>query len=151
MLHAEPARAPAWAVAARLLLAAIFLATATGKLLDIGGFAGVLLEYRLLPAPLLSPVALTVSVFELAVAAGLLWWPTLRVAAMAAMLLALLNAVALVLTLARGIALENCGCFGVYLARPLRPWTPLEDLVLAGVAALVLLGYPARRQRVVPA
>lgn len=133
------------AAAARWLLAAVFLATSLGKLLDIQGFAGVLAGYRLLPAPLLAPAGLALSLAELAVAAGLLWRPALRWAAGAALLLSLGNAALLTVTLLRGIALGNCGCFGVYWPRPLRPWTPLEDLALAALALAVLAGRRAAR------
>ena len=40
-------------------------------------------------------------------------------------------------TLARGLDLKNCGCFGVFLARPLRWFSPLEDLVFAGLSWLL--------------
>lgn len=141
-----PADPPWWAIAARWLLAAIFLATGLGKALDLPGFAAVLGPYRLLPEALLLPAAIALTAAEFAIAAGLAWRPALRPAARAGLGLALLNAAVLTLTLARGIALENCGCFGVFLARPLRPWTPLEDLVLAGLALAVLAGYRARRR-----
>ena len=39
---------------------------------------------------------------------------------------------------ARGLAVENCGCFGAYLAQELRWWVLLEDayqLLLAFLAA----------------
>jgi hypothetical protein len=39
---------------------------------------------------------------------------------------------------ARGLELDNCGCFGAYLAQPLRWWVLVEDaymLVLAWYAA----------------
>jgi hypothetical protein len=38
-------------------------------------------------------------------------------------------------TLLRGIEVPNCGCFGVFLARPLEPATLLEDLVLIALSA----------------
>ncbi len=126
------------------MLVAIFLATAVGKLLDVPGFAGVLATYRLFPEPLLLPLALLVPLVEVAIAAALAIRPTLRPAAWAAIALALANAAVLSLTLIRGIALENCGCFGVHLARPLRPWTPLEDLVLVALALLALRAAPRR-------
>jgi hypothetical protein len=130
-----------WAVdGARWFLVMVFLATAIGKLLDNRGFAEVLGQYRLFPAASLLPLGLFFSLVELAVAFGLAHGPTLRMAAVAAGLLMLGNAAVLALTLARGIALENCGCFGVFLARPLAPWSPLEDVALAGLAGLVLLG-----------
>ena len=39
---------------------------------------------------------------------------------------------------ARGLALDNCGCFGVYLAQPLRWWVLLQDAALLGYSALLL-------------
>ncbi len=136
---------PWWAIGARWLLVPVFLATGLGKALDLTGFAAVLGTYRLLPAPVLLPAALAMTAAELAIAAGLAWRPVLRLAARAGLALALVNTAVLTLTLARGIALANCGCFGVFLARPLRPWTPVEDLVLAGLAALVLAGHRGAR------
>jgi hypothetical protein len=143
-MRAEPARritplqpaTPVWAMALAWLLAAVFLATALGKALDVAGFALVLREFRLLPETLLTAVAHGVVVAEFGIM-GMLLWPASRAqGALAAMLLFGANAAVLVLTLWRGIALENCGCFGVFLARPLTWVTPLEDLlllILAGV------------------
>jgi hypothetical protein len=34
----------------------------------------------------------------------------------------------------RGLKLPNCGCFGVFLARPLGWSTAVEDLVLVGAS-----------------
>jgi hypothetical protein len=135
-----PAASPLRAAgeAARWLLALVFAATALGKLLDVPGFADVLAAYRLFPEPLLLPLAFGLGLMEAAIAIGLLSRAAWRPAAIAGLALALVGTAVLTLTLARGIALENCGCFGVFLARPLRPWTPLEDLVLAGLAWLAL-------------
>ena len=44
---------------------------------------------------------------------------------------------AAVITLWRGLALANCGCFGVFLARPLTRQTVLEDVVMLGLSLLV--------------
>lgn len=142
------AELPWWAAAARWLLAAIFVATGLGKALDLPGFAALLGPYRLLPDALLLPAAIAITATEFAIAAGLAVRTTMRRAAWAGLALALVNAAALTLTLARGIALENCGCFGVFLARPLRPWTPLEDLMLAGLALAVLAGRAVRPRKV---
>jgi hypothetical protein len=49
------------------------------------------------------------------------------------------------MTLRRGIALDNCGCFGVFLARPLRWTTVLEDAALAAISALCLWRSPPGR------
>lgn len=136
---AAPLR-PDFAGPAAWLLAAVLFATGLGKALDLDGFALVLAGYRLLPAGLEWPVALLATAAELVLAVGLLLPAWRRAAALWAVVLFLLNATVLAATLLRGIALENCGCFGVFLARPLRPWTPLEDLVLAGLA-LVATGH----------
>lgn len=37
----------------------------------------------------------------------------------------------------RGLALENCGCFGVYAAQPLRWWVLVEDVEFVGLAVWV--------------
>lgn len=129
-------RRPLTAVAG--LLALVFLATGLGKLLDLPGFAAVLGDYRLFPEALLLPLAVGVTLAELAIGIGLLLPGARRVAAAGAALLAAGNAAVLSLTWLRGIPLANCGCFGVFLARPLTAWTPLEDLVLLALALLVL-------------
>jgi hypothetical protein len=38
----------------------------------------------------------------------------------------------------RGLDLDNCGCFGVYLASSLRWYSPLESLALVGASYLLL-------------
>lgn len=135
-------RADRWRPAAAWGLGVILLATGLGKLLDIPGFAGVLADYRLLPAALLLPAAILVTTAELAAGVALLAPATRRPAAALAGLLALLNIGVLSLTLARGIRLSNCGCFGVFFPRPLAWWSPLEDAVLLALA--LLAGRPAR-------
>ena len=125
---------PAWPVMAAWLLAAVLLATGLGKALDVAGFARVLGQFRAFPAGSEGGLALLVTAAELGLAAALPVPGWRRRAAGLAVLLFLGNAALLSLTLLRGIELANCGCFGVFLARPLRPWTPLEDVVLAALA-----------------
>lgn len=119
------------------LLAALHAATGIGKLLDLQGFAAVLGEYRLLPAALHWPAAVGMTALELGIALGLMLRRWRRRAALAAAALAAVNGAVLMLTLWRGLALVNCGCFGVFLARPLRWTSPLEDLALVVLALLV--------------
>ncbi len=128
----------AWRLAglAAWLLALALFATGLGKALDVPGFALVLADYRLLPVGSEAFFALGLTTAELALAAALLHRPWRQAAAWGAVALFLANAAALSITLWRGVDLANCGCFGVFLARPLRPWSPLEDLALAGLALL---------------
>ncbi len=123
----------------RLFLALVLLVTAVGKLLDIPGFAGVLATYEAFPEPALLPIAVSVALTELALA---LWlFSGLRIAAAAAAALGLhtLYTAVAVATLLRGLRPANCGCFGVFLPRPLGWRTVVEDLVLAGVSVGLLV------------
>ena len=120
------------------LVGAVLVATGTGKLLDLEGFVEVLAGYRLMPPLGNRLVAYTLPFVELATGLGL-FAPRFRLAAAASAtaLHALLFSVVLV-TLWRGIPVDNCGCFGVFLARPLGVQTLVEDAVMLGVSALAL-------------
>jgi hypothetical protein len=54
-------------------------------------------------------------------------------AALAALWLNAGYAVWMAISLARGLELANCGCYGVFFPQPLRWYSPLEDLVLVGM------------------
>lgn len=123
--------------AATFLLFAINAAAAIGKLLDMPGFVGVVGTYRLLPDVLLWPAAIVITAGEAAIAAGLALPRYRRPAAYGAAAMAVGYALGLLITLARGIPLENCGCFGVYFPRPLTIWSPLEDVALLALALFV--------------
>lgn len=97
----------------------------------------MLADYRMAPAVMLLPMAGAVVALEVAIGVGLLRPKWRRAAVLTAAALAGLYAVVLSATLARGIALGNCGCFGVYLARPLTVFSPLEDVALLLAALLV--------------
>lgn len=131
------ARPMGWRLAALVFLALLNAAAAIGKGLDLAGFVRVLEAYELLPGLALPAVALGLPLVEAALAGALLsarWW---REAAWATAALCLAYGAVLTVTLLRGIELANCGCFGVFFARPLRPWTPVEDLVLMLLALWV--------------
>lgn len=120
----------------RWLIAGVLLFTAIGKLLDNRGFAAVLETYRMLPAPLLLPMGLALSLFELTLALSLIRGRRLRrdglISAGLHMMFIILASAALL----RGLDIPNCGCFGVFLARRLTPLTLVED----GVLVLLSLG-----------
>lgn len=129
----------------RTALAAINLGAGLGKGLDLPGFVGVLETYRLFPAWSWWPLAVVAVAGEGALG---IWLLSGRRLAAAALACAAVNAgyfAALEITWLRGIELRNCGCFGVFLARPLRWYSPLEDVALvAASVALFLLARPAR-------
>ena len=124
-------------LALRIGLGLLILGTGVGKALDLVGFVRVMETYHLLPPALFYPVAIAVTASELALGIWLLSGRRLAPAALAAIGVNLGYAALMALTLARGLDLKNCGCFGIFLARPLRWFSPLEDLALAGLSWLL--------------
>ncbi|MBA2536909.1 MAG: hypothetical protein H0V20_05675 [Actinobacteria bacterium] len=64
--------------------------------------------------------------------------PIARAAGLSGLLVAVMWTALAAQAFARGLELDNCGCFGAYLAQPLRWWVLIEDaymLVLAWYAA----------------
>lgn len=134
-----PARRPR---VARVVLAVVLLAMATGQLADLSGFVEALRGYDIGAAPLAGVVAVGLVVGEVAGGGLLLGSRTSPPASGAVVALAVVMAWS-ALTLSafvRGEALQNCGCFGVYLAQPLRWWSLLEDAGFIALGAWVLLG-----------
>ena len=101
---------PTLALAAALLLAAIFGSAGPAKLMARDAFAGVVANYRLLPDPLVTPVALVLPCLEIVVALGLLLPATRPLAALMAAFLLLLFAAAMAVNLLRGHSDIDCGC-----------------------------------------
>ena len=132
-----------WAVATwccRLLIGGVLLASALGKSLDLQGFVDVLVTYRLFPAWSLWPLALGITGIEWGLAAWIFVGRRLSTGALIALSLNGLYAVGLTVTLLRGLDLPNCGCYGVFFPQPLRWYSPLEDLVLAGICYTLHIG-----------
>lgn len=130
---------PALTSTVSLVLATVFAAAAATKLRAPEVFAGVVENYRLLPAALVRPAALALPPAELAAAVGLLVPATRPAAAALAVLLLLLFAAAMAINLARGRREIDCGCF----VGPLRQrvgW-PLvgRNLLLAALGSPVTL------------
>lgn len=119
--------------ALRWLLAATLFATALGKTLDVAGFVAVLRTYRALPTALEWPIALGVIVAEYALAVALLRRRS-PPAALVCALMHLAYAGWALVALLRELPIPNCGCFGVFLARPLGWNTVVEDLVVSAVS-----------------
>lgn len=130
------------------LIGGIFLVSAFAKALDVSGFSEVLRTYRAFPDTTLFPLALTITTLELGLGVWILWGHRLQTSATAAAIVNVGYAGWMVLTLLRGLTIPNCGCFGVFLARPVTWASPLEDLVFAGLCLILryLAGSP-RKER----
>lgn len=127
-------------------LGMLILATGVGKMLDIPGFAQVVGTYQFDLGPdARSAVAIAIATIELLIGIWMLSGWHLARSAIAATALNACYFVLMSSSLLRGLELENCGCFGVYLASPLRWYSPLEDAALV-VLCLLLLRLARRRR-----
>jgi len=130
---------------ARVVLAVLLLAMATGQLVDFPGFVDALRGYDVGGSVPTWIVAVALVAGEAIGGIFLLRGDASARRSGAVVALAVTIAwSALALTaFARGAAIENCGCFGVYLAQPLRWWVLLEDAEFVALGACVLLREPA--------
>ena len=120
----------------RILLGVIITGAGLGKALDIRGFVDIMQTYRMtfLPEWSYLPSALALTGFELVLGVWILGGWKLAMAALLSVLMHIGYFGLMMTSLLRGLKLENCGCFGVFLARPLTWQSPVEDLVLVGVS-----------------
>lgn len=129
----------------RWVLGLTFVATSLGKFLDIPGFHDVMRTYDLFPDWTLWPIAVGMPIVEALIAITMLTGWHLRRGILASLVFNGAFAVVLTLELLRGLHLKNCGCFGVFFARPLKWSSPVEDVVLELITLGVLLTLPAVR------
>lgn len=124
---------------ARRLLGFLLLAMAAGQLSDLGGFVDILVTYRVGGAAIAGVVAAGLIGGELVAGVGLLSGRARlrQIAAVAAVGVAVGWSVLALQAFARGLAVANCGCFGVHLGQSLRWWVLLEDAELVALAAWV--------------
>lgn len=115
----------------------LLAASAVGKLADMPGFYAVIKSYALLPEALIPVSAWALALSELGVALWLAMGRRVYVAALIVIALHVIYLVWLSIALARGLDIPNCGCFGVYWARPLTWFTLLEDLILLTLAIVM--------------
>jgi hypothetical protein len=109
----------------------LVLAAAIGKLLDNAGFASVIATYQFgLPEGILLPLALSVSLTELVLALYILKDCNPKRSGVFLILMHLGYTLLAVVSNLRGIDIPNCGCFGVFLGRPMTWQTVIEDVVL---------------------
>lgn len=128
----------------RWFVGLVLISTGTGKALDMPGFVHVLAAYDLLPPWVNLALAYTLPFFELATGICLVARIRLVMAAWAAAALHVMLLGAVLITLWRGIAIANCGCFGVFFARPVDAQTVVEDAVMLALSIFVL--WQARKQ-----
>jgi uncharacterized membrane protein YphA (DoxX/SURF4 family) len=122
----------------RIIFGLLFLASAIGKLLDNRGFADVIVTYQLIPQSLTLGLGLFVSLFELALGLAIVFERKVLLCAYFTIAVHIGYLSLAALTMARGINLSNCGCFGVFLARPLGLQTLVEDAILLILSILFL-------------
>lgn len=122
----------------RGLIGLVLLTTALGKSLDIAGFAQVVGTYQVFPPALWLPVAISMTLVEWGLGVWLLSGRRpVHASGWAAALHGVFTGWA-AMTLLRGVAVPNCGCFGVFLARPLTWGTVVEDSVMVTLCLLAV-------------
>lgn len=133
---------PSIALAGRLLGTLVFAKAVGGKIQHRQELAGVVANYRLLPARLAAPAAWMVVGLECLTALSLA--SGVRLAAGAALAIALLGgfALAMAVNLARGRREIDCGCFQSGLRQPLSAALVARNLLLAAFLTPLLARAP---------
>lgn len=108
----------------------LLAASGIGKLADMAGFYQIVASYQVFPTALIPFVAWKLVALEIGLAIWLVSGRFMTLAALSLIALHVAYFVWLTVALLRGLAIPNCGCFGVYFARPLTPLTLVEDLLL---------------------
>jgi len=142
-LNTLRAALPWWGTLLRLAFALLMITTGVAKLVDMVGFYEVVANYQSLPTLLVPPAAWALTLLELGLGLWLLGNRYIFAAAGVVVALHLLYLGWLAVALARGLELANCGCFGVFWARPLTGQTLIEDSVLLLLA--LALWYSVKR------
>ncbi len=130
-------------LAARWLVAGIFLRSGLAKATGLAAFRAAVANYRLLPPALVTAVATALPFAEIAAAALLAVGVLPVVVAGALAVLLVIFAAAIAVHLARGRVCD-CGCAGSAAAPRTISWRHVAvDLVLAALAAAVAVAPPA--------
>jgi uncharacterized membrane protein YphA (DoxX/SURF4 family) len=123
----------------------LLAASSIGKLADMPGFYAVIKSYALLPEAVIPTSAWALAIFELVLAIWLAMGKRIKVAALIVIALHFVYLIWLAIALARGLDIPNCGCFGVFWARPLTWFTPIEDLILLVLAIVMWRSISQKR------
>ncbi len=124
---------------AQFLLLIVFGAAGWSKLRSLEAFEGVVYNFRILPESVARPFAWFLPIAELGVALGLLFPITRAGAAAGAVALLTVFCVAIAVNLFRGRHEIDCGCFSSTLKQHLSGSLILRNLVLAGLAGLLVV------------
>jgi peroxiredoxin/uncharacterized membrane protein YphA (DoxX/SURF4 family) len=127
-------------VVLRVVLAAVFVAAAVGKLLDREGSRQALRDFGI-GTQLAGPGAIALPLAELAVAVALLPEPTALAGALGALVLLAAFSVGIGRAMARGEA-PQCHCFGQLHSEPAGAKALVRNLVLAAPAVFVIAAGP---------
>jgi uncharacterized membrane protein YphA (DoxX/SURF4 family) len=96
----------------RIAVGLVFLLAGGSKLASPGSFSAALVAYDLLPIAVVHPVTLLLPWVEVLTGAWLLLGLFTRAAAWLAIALLVLFSAAIAQAMARGLSLQDCGCFG---------------------------------------
>ncbi|MGZ4612361.1 MAG: MauE/DoxX family redox-associated membrane protein [Kineosporiaceae bacterium] len=135
---------PWLSLAARLVLAAVFLAAGWPKLLDPDGTVRSVRAFRLVPEALVPAFGYGLPVLELALAVLLLVGLVTRPAAAVVAVLLVMFMIGIAAAWARGLSIE-CGCFGASSGPVVDPTSGYRRDLFRDAALLVLAGWLVAR------
>ncbi len=128
----------------RLMLAAIFLLSSFGKLVDIERYSvDAVYNFGILPMILARPFGLVMPFIELLCGLGLLFGILTRLSALGSGLMSLAFFVAKAIVLSQGRSIE-CGCFGA-IVDTLASVTIFMDIPMLLLSLVVMLAPPSAR------
>lgn len=125
----------------------LLAAASTGKLADMPGFYAVIKSYALLPDAMIFVSAWALALSEIGLALWLAMGKRIYVAALIVIALHVIYLAWLSIALTRGLDIPNCGCFGIYWARPLTWFTLFEDFILLTLAIVMWRGLGQKSAR----
>lgn len=102
---------------------------------NLPGFVDIVEDYQIGGAPVAFVVATALLAGEAVAGIGL--FAGRPAAAQVAVVVAVAWSALAVQAFARGLTLDNCGCFGVHLGQPLRWWVLVEDAEFLALALWV--------------
>ena len=134
---------PIIANASGLVLACVFASAARHKWRQAEEFNAIVADYAIVPAPAGALLARTLPVLEFSTALGFLVPPLATTAAALAAMLLLIYSAAIMLNLARGRTLSDCGCGGP--TQSLSAWLLLRNGMLLVLACAASTGRIERQ------